>query len=412
MACMTFNNSGAGDLISSQLATVSAKGNDAYDITVAALEQMRREFTGSFGPTGLGVSGGSSGLGATLVAQYPVSIGDYVKPERPADPEAAEFSMPDSPPDAVDAEGLIPARWLGDGALDEISRQYLVLKEYYDEWLERCSISDQLCSTLALMMSGEIALSDAAVQAMRDKARDEADRQATQAERTATDEWAARGFSMPAGVLDYKIATIRAEAWDKKGSLNRDIFVEEEKFALQSQQFGVSEAVKYEDITRNKATQLFETARQNVVAAFGFNESTAKLRLDEWRAQVDVFKTFVEAEKVRIDAVLAPLDYRVRRYATDAQVESSAIESSSRVAALNMTRMQTHGSLDAKALELDQQKLIEASKTALATFDAIARVGSQLAAGWTSALSMSASVGHSSGVSSSSSCSEQYRYSE
>lgn len=410
--CTTYFSSGSGDLIRDQLTEVSAKGDEAYQMAVAALDQMRTEFTTSFNPSGIGSSGGESGPGGNLVAQYPVSIPDYARPTRPTVPDAVEFSAPPTPPGSVDAESLIPTQWLGTGALDEIAAQYLVLKTFYDDWLDRCSVSEQLCSVLATMLSGEIALPASVVQAMRDRARDELDRQYAQAKQEAIEDWAARGFSLPSGVLDDKIAAIQIAANDKRAGLNRDIFIEEEKFALDSQKFGVEQAVIYENNLHNQAVQLFDNARQNVMAAFGFNEATAKLRLQEWVQQVDIFKSLIESEKIRIDAALAPFDAEVRLYATDAQVESSVVDSKVKGTGLNLQRMQTHASMDEKSLELAQTKLIEASRIALSTFQSIAQVGAQLAAGWTSALHMNASLGHSTDFSGRSSCSENYNYSE
>ena len=178
--------------------------------------------------------------------------------------------------------------------MDEIAAQYLVLKTFYDDWLDRCSVSEQLCSVLATMLSGEIALPTSVVRAMRDRARDELDRQYFQAKQEAIEDWAARGFSLPAGVLDDKIAAIQVMADEKRAGLNRDIFIEEEKFALDSQKFGVEQAVIYENNLHNQAVQLFDNARQNVMAAFGFNEATAKLRLQEWGQQVDIFKSLIK----------------------------------------------------------------------------------------------------------------------
>ena len=350
--CTTYFSSGSGDLIRDQLTEVSAKGDEAYQMAVAALDQMRTEFTTSFNPSGIGSSGGESGPGGNLVAQYPVSIPDYARPTRPTVPDAVEFSAPPTPPGSVDAESLIPTQWLGTGALDEIAAQYLVLKTFYDDWLDRCSVSEQLCSVLATMLSGEIALPASVVQAMRDRARDELDRQYAQAKQEAIEDWAARGFSLPSGVLDDKIAAIQIAANDKRAGLNRDIFIEEEKFALDSQKFGVEQAVIYENNLHNQAVQLFDNARQNVMAAFGFNEATAKLRLQEWVQQVDIFKSLIESEKIRIDAALAPFDAEVRLYATDAQVESSVVDSKVKGTGLNLQRMQTHASMDEKSLEL------------------------------------------------------------
>lgn len=410
--CPTYFSSGSGDLIRDQLTEVSAKGDEAYQLAVAALDQMRNEFTTSVSPSGIGSSGGESGPGAELVSQYSATIPDYARPTRPTVPDAVEFSAPATPATSVDAESLIPTQWLGTGALDEIAAQYLVLKTFYDDWLDRCSVSEQLCSVLATMLSGEIALPTSVVRAMRDRARDELDRQYFQAKQEAIEDWAARGFSLPAGVLDDKIAAIQIMADEKRAGLNRDIFIEEEKFALDSQKFGVEQAVIYENNLHNQAVQLFDNARQNVMAAFGFNEATAKLRLQEWGQQVDIFKSLIESEKIRIDAALAPFDAEVRLYATDAQIESAVVDSKARGVGLNLERMKTHASMDEKSLELAQTKLIEASRIALSVFQSIAQVGAQLAAGWTSALHMNASLGHSTSFGGHSSCSESYSYSE
>lgn len=394
-------------LIESQLSTVMDYGNNAYNQAMAAIQSISNLYGSVYTAREAGLSTGGSG--DIIVSRYPIDLPSFTKPIPTPTIEAEEFTTPTLPPSAVDAADSIPEEYLGSSSpLGMMDNQFDVLLAKYNDSLDRCSIATELCATLVEFLDGNLGLSAEVVQAMRDRAYSSEDLSSYSAERQIMEEWLARGFTQPSGVLDAKLFVVKQQNRDKRSELNRTILIEEEKFAMQTRQFGVDQAVKYENFLRDQYIKLFETAKDMVAAAFGFNLETAKLSLQEWVAQLDHFKTLLQGEVSRIQASAELSNARVKLYEAEIGAEKASTDLEATEQGLILQKAKIDGDITMKAYELEQQKLIEETRTTLSALDGIARTGSQLAAGALSALNMSASIGNSTSFSNDTSCSTNY----
>lgn len=108
--------------------------------------------------------------------------------------------------------------------------------------------------------------------ALRGRVMDAEDRNAAQAESQVRSEWLARGFTLPGGILEAKIAAVRNEAWSKKSAANRDIYTETAKLAatqlIEAIKIGADLEMKYWD-AYGRLIGVIAGALQSRLDAFG-----------------------------------------------------------------------------------------------------------------------------------------------
>jgi hypothetical protein len=84
------------------------------------------------------------------------------------------------------------------------------------------------------------------VQALRDRANASVDVEELRQVEEVYDDFAARGFEQPPGMLLRRVDQVRQRAQDQRGSLNRDIYVQEQTVALENLKFAISTGVSLE----------------------------------------------------------------------------------------------------------------------------------------------------------------------
>jgi hypothetical protein len=268
-------------------------------------------------------------------------------------------------------------------------------------------------------------------------------RQAGQAQREAADEWAAKGFSLPGGVLDAKLAAIRQQAGDKEAELNRDTYIEAAKWEQDARKFGIESGMKYQAMLRESffkqvelakaiaetwqeqqikvALALIEVYKARIEAwgqaaeALGKIGSTAagiiKSKLDEQLALVELYKARLMGESERVGTEIKIVDADTRIYGMKLETEKSKVDVQLKLEDQDLELKRLDTSIELKSKELELQKLSEVTKVSVAALDGIARTASQLAAGALSALHMSASLSTGVGYNNSSGCNTNYNYS-
>lgn len=159
--------------------------------------------------------------------------------------------------------------------------------------------------------------------AMRERAFNTEDRLAFQAERTLIEDWLSRGFTLPGGAVDSRLLAVRQQAWDKKGAINRDVFVESAKIKvdllMKSIQVGADLEMKYWD-NYARMTQIAVAVEEAKLKAFEQVLSAAietfKSYVGLWQAQLgsvgeltklelakfEVNKGLLENEKLQVEA--------------------------------------------------------------------------------------------------------------
>lgn len=464
--CPTMSGGGSGELINSQLATLTQFGTSAYHDAVNAMNEIRTAF-GDGGPSDSAIAWPGGWYGGGAAGTTPAQSGSIALIAPAPVPETAGimFNAPDAPKlvlddmadvDTVLADVLARLAALMDEMPEyadvSVEDRFLVLLEQYTT-----SLADKLTAVLeaspstALLNSrleemlavGSIGMPAAVEQAMRDRADDQLTRQAGQAQREAADEWAAKGFSLPGGVLDAKLAAIRQQAGDKEAELNRDTYIEAAKWEQDARKFGIESGLKYQSMLRESffkqidlaktiaetwqeqqikvALALIDVYKARIEAwgqaaeALGKIGSAAaiiiKSKLDEQLALVELYKAQLMGESERVGAEIKIVDADTRIYGMKLETEKSKVDVQLKLEDQDLELKKLDTSIELKNKELELQKLSEVTKVSVAALDGIARTASQLAAGALSALHMSASLSTGVSYSNSSGCNTSYNYS-
>lgn len=261
---------------------------------------------------------------------------------------------------------------------------------YFSDLLE--SIKPAITSLLA----GN-ALPAAAASAIRNRAYAEAYADEQRAVDQATDEFSARGFDEPDGQLNKRVREARDAAAKRRQQINRDVFIQEQLIAIENFRFAVTAGVQLEGmqvtVFRAEADVQLETVR---IAA-----ETNRLKLDGWRAQVELYDEQMKGELARLDAATKEFLAAVSVYQADAQIATAAGEYDNRRFQLNLSQEQAIVDTEMKRAEQGFEQMRFITSVMLQQQTTLAEVSSRLASAAMSAVNVGASVssGTSEGIS-------------
>ena len=159
-------------------------------------------------------------------------------------------------------------------------------------------------------------------EAMTNRGKDREDRIIRQQVAQAIDEWAARGYSAPPGMLSKQIETIREEGTIKKLGLNREVVIKAMEQELENLRFACQQGIAAEQlfvqIHLAAVERLFLVQRLHVelqievyktlVEAFKAKLTENQIRAQIYEVQVraalaeiEVYKALIDAESVKVD---------------------------------------------------------------------------------------------------------------
>jgi hypothetical protein len=140
--------------------------------------------------------------------------------------------------------------------------------------------------------------------------RDRVSLAASEAERTAVSEYAGRGFSMPSGVLDNKVADIRLQASRQLAESSRTAAITHAEWALKNTQFAMEQTIKLR-IGAMDALAAFLHAYAGIYsAAVDYSKVILACQTDLWAASIQYYSaqisyTGVKAHGKEVDATVA-----------------------------------------------------------------------------------------------------------
>lgn len=184
--------------------------------------------------------------------------------------------------------------------------------EYASEVLE------DITAQVRAMLQGGTGIPPVVEEALFARAR-ERDRAETEREiQAATDIWAARGFSMPPGMLAKQAAALREQGRLKSAELNRDIMVQAATWEIENLRFAVQQGIALEQLTQNlfinMVQRLFEAARFQVESEI----SVFNAQVGLFNAKNQAFATYADAYRIKLEHALGEL--QAYKTAVDAQV--------------------------------------------------------------------------------------------
>ena len=232
------------------------------------------------------------------------------------DLDIPEFNMPDIP--------------LFDGKPP--TTENIVLPEFTFEWNEpqyQSELLDDILNEIKKAFNGGTGIPLAVQEGIFNAARERITAETERAIQETTDHWAARGFSMPTGMLNKSIEVARADGRLKAAEVSREIFIESAKWEIEHLRFAIEKGVALEQLNQNLfsnlANRMFEVAKYKADSHIRVFEAQISL----FNAQSESFKTLADIYRTKLQATATELDAQkvaLEAAATRGQINQQEIE--------------------------------------------------------------------------------------
>lgn len=253
---------------------------------------------------------------------------------------------------------------------------------------------DGVKNALGAMLGGN-AMPPALAAAIIQRAYADAYAEEARAVDNATNEWASRGFEEPAGQLNRRVTEARADARAKRQLMNRDVYIQEQQLVIENLRFAITAGLQLEATNVQVFTAEVDAELKTVEIATEQN----RLKLDGWRAQVEMYDEQLKAEIARIDTSLKAFEAQVEVYRADAQIATAAGDYDNRRFQLNLSQEQAIVDTEMKRADQGFEQMKYITSVMLEVKKTLATVGTQLAAAAMSAVNIGASLSSSDGQS-------------
>lgn len=198
--------------------------------------------------------------------------------------------------------------------LADISTQYTLNNQRLTDFVAACPAFSSLADRLTELLSGgSVGYSDAVSSALRNRAFSAIDRKAAEDESQARDEWLARGFTLPTGALESKIAKIRQSAVDQRAAANRDVFIEEAKQEIETLRFAVQQGITYQGLYQDSFFKLLDASVSIARQVFDVLTGVLSFALEKFKANLELWKTDSAVFRDWLQVELAALEVNKNR---------------------------------------------------------------------------------------------------
>lgn len=179
------------------------------------------------------------------------------------------------------------------------------------EWEEKTYVplvQNELAATIKLMLAGGYAMPDVVERALFDKVAEREDANARQAIDAAYDDFAARGFSMPPGMLVEQVNAIREKALLQKNTLSRDVHTKAAEWQITNQREAMAQGIAIEGLLTQRfmdeAGRIFEAAKFRVeieITRFNAKAAAHNVKISTINALIAVFEAETKAELSKLE---------------------------------------------------------------------------------------------------------------
>lgn len=264
----------------------------------------------------------------------------------PAPPSLAHVDAPARP--AIDTTVVLPAdpvlSWPDMGALRDIPDFAIADLPDFDgqpptlnfvpphvfiDWREpqyQSELYDDLVAQIKTWLAGGTGLPPAVEDALFWRARERDAEQTRAAVQEAMDTFAARGFTLPPGMLAKRVQVAQDKGREAAAALNRDILIEAAKWEIENLRNAVAQGIAMEGMTINLFSQM--AARMFEVAKFSAESQITlfNARIGLYNAQLEGFRTLAQVFRTRLDAALAKLEVYKARVQAAGEYNRNAVD--------------------------------------------------------------------------------------
>lgn len=257
------------------------------------------------------------------IPTYPVAPDTNIPPA----PNIRSYLLPEVPDIDVDAivaefKALYAQRPkrpnvdLHDSFLTSLDQQYAVVGTRAREFIAQCPALANLCPRLGELLSGgSIGIPVNVEQAMRDRGFSALDQAALREEKKVLGDWASRGFTLPGGTLETKLAAVRDQAREDRVKLARDIYIETAKLEIENLRFAIERGIALEGQYQDFFLKLYGACQSIAAALFDVQYRAVTLKLEvykvelaAWRDYAEFFKSWLQAELSKLEAYKLELE--------------------------------------------------------------------------------------------------------
>ena len=211
-------------------------------------------------------------------------------------PTLTDIDLPDFKPPAMPTFSAIAPTF-------DVADPTMVLN-----WAEPVYQSEVLADLTAWVrehMQGGLGIPPAVEDALFSRARERLSVESHRAVQEAVDTWAARGFTMPPGMLAKQQAVVLEQSRLKAAELNRDVWIEATKMEIDGVRFAVQQGMALEQLLQNMhqnmVNRMFEAAK---FLAQGMLE-VYRAKVSAFEARCKAFDALVAQYKAHVDGVMA-----------------------------------------------------------------------------------------------------------
>lgn len=181
-------------------------------------------------------------------------------------------------------------------------------------------IIDDVVVQLRKLWDGGSGIPAAVEQAMWARAAEREDLTAERELDSISEEFSARGFTMPPGMQAARVDQMRQDLAVKKLGLNRELTIQIAQWQVENIRFACTQAIAaenvYVNLFLNQAQRLFEAARFQIESQINIYNAQVALfnaRMNGYQISAQVFNTLVQAELSKIEVFKAEVEAEVAR---------------------------------------------------------------------------------------------------
>lgn len=245
------------------------------------------------------------GAPPTMPALAPVAIPELPAITMPDLPTLLDLNLPDAPTIVIPPfSGQRPVNNLAAPA-----NTWTFTPEQYVS-----ALLDKTRNTISTMLDGGTGLPVAVVQALRDRANAGVDVEQARGEQEVVEDFASRGFEQPSGALVKRLAAVRQDAANRRNSLNRDIFIQEQQVAVENLRFAVTQGVALESTLiqahseeMRLALSAAQYARDTSIALFNAQVSLFNTEMQAFQIDAQVWRSQIEGELAQLEVYRAQI---------------------------------------------------------------------------------------------------------
>lgn len=279
------------------------------------------------------------GLDDLTIPDFVSSVGSLNIPEAPAwtapadapaRPTTGEVDMPSAPNivlpslptlveiDIPDFAGLMLPEFSADSPEFMASALPGILQ--WSEPVYHSVIIDEVVEVIRRLWSGGSGIPPAVEEAMFERAMSREDTMAEREIDAVSDEYSARGFTMPTGMQAARVDQMRQDLMVKKLAFTREMTIKIAEWQVENVRFAVQQGLAAENVYinlfLNSTQRLFEAAKfeiESQVNIYNAQVSLYNAQMNGYQVEAQVFDIKIKAEMSKIEIFKAEIDAEIAR---------------------------------------------------------------------------------------------------